>query len=121
MTFARSHIVQKFVWLRRMRTAGQASSGTRSLVPAMKLVLLGAGGYYPTSRRHTACMMLPEVGVVLDAGTGMCRVGEFLQTERLDIFLSHAHLDHVTGLTCLLSVLPEVVQAASVVHGERAK
>src|SRR3954447_20804158 len=87
----------------------------------MKVVLLGTGGYYPTNRRHTACMMLPEVGVVLDAGTGMCRVGEFLQTERLDIFLTHAHLDHVAGLTYLLNVVPEDVQAASVVHGEGAK
>src|SRR4051812_18200326 len=87
----------------------------------MKVVLLGTGGYYPTNRRHTACMMLPEVGVVLDAGTGMCRVGGFLQTERLDIFLTHAHLDHVAGLTYLLNVVPEDVQAASVVHGEGAK
>src|SRR3954463_9982313 len=87
----------------------------------MKVVLLGTGGYYPTNRRHTACMMLPDFGVVLDAGTGMCRVGEFLQTERLDIFLTHAHLDHVAGLTYLLNVVPEDVQAGSVVHGEGAK
>src|SRR3954471_19173257 len=87
----------------------------------MKVVLLGTGGYYPTNRRHTACMMLPDFGVVLDAGTGMCRVGEFLQTERLDVFLTHAHLDHVAGLTYLLNVVPEDVQAASVVHGEGAK
>jgi ribonuclease Z len=87
----------------------------------MKLVLLGTGGYYPTSRRHTACMMLPDVGVVLDAGTGMCRIGELLQTERLDIFLSHAHLDHVAGLTYLLNVVPDAVQTVSTVHGEGAK
>jgi ribonuclease Z len=87
----------------------------------MKVLLLGTGGYYPTSRRHTACMMLPEIGVVLDAGTGMCRVGEFLQTERLDIFLTHAHLDHVAGLTYLLNLLPDDVQTASTVHGDRAK
>jgi ribonuclease Z len=87
----------------------------------MKVVLLGTGGYYPTHRRHTACMMLPDVGVVLDAGTGMCRIGECLQTERLDIFLSHAHLDHVAGLTYLLNLLPDDVQAASTVHGEAAK
>ena len=52
----------------------------------MKLVLLGTGGYYPTSERHTACLMLPEIGVVLDAGSGMCRLGEHLETDRLDIF-----------------------------------
>src|SRR3954451_22666975 len=72
----------------------------------MKLILLGTGGYFPTSRRHTACLMLPEVGVVLDAGSGMCRIGEHLQTEQLDVFLSHAHLDHVSGLTYLVNLVP---------------
>lgn len=65
----------------------------------MKLVLLGTTGYHPNRRRHTACMFLPEVGVVLDAGTGMFRVRDHLATSHLDIFLTHAHLDHVVGLT----------------------
>ena len=43
--------------------------------------------------------MLPEVGVVLDAGTGMFRIRDFWFNPELDIFLSHAHLDHVVGLT----------------------
>ena len=30
----------------------------------MKLVLLGTTGYHPNDRRQTACMMLPEIGVV---------------------------------------------------------
>jgi ribonuclease BN (tRNA processing enzyme) len=71
----------------------------------MKLLLLGTAGYHPNQRRHTACLMLPEVGVVLDAGTGMFRVREHLATPRLDIFLSHAHLDHVVGLTYLIDVV----------------
>jgi ribonuclease BN (tRNA processing enzyme) len=87
----------------------------------MKLVLLGTGGYYPTSRRHTACLMLPEIGVVLDAGSGICRLGEYLQTDRLDVFLTHAHLDHVLGLTYLMNVLPPAVLARTTVHGEATK
>ena len=86
----------------------------------MKLVLLGTGGYFPTTRRHTACFMLPEVGVVLDAGTGMCRLGEHLQTDRLDIFLTHAHLDHIAGLTYLINVVPRTC-SKHVVHGDAAK
>ena len=75
----------------------------------MKLVLLGTGGYFPTARRQTACLMLPEIGVVLDAGTGMYRLGKHLQTDRLDIFLTHAHLDHIAGLTYLLNLVPDDV------------
>jgi ribonuclease BN (tRNA processing enzyme) len=87
----------------------------------MKLVLLGTGGYFPTCERHTACMMLPEPGIVLDAGTGICRIGEYLQTDRLDIYLTHAHLDHVAGLTYLVNLLPPEVQRRTIVHGEAAK
>jgi len=70
-----------------------------------KLILLGTAGFHPNERRHTACLMLPELGIVLDAGTAMFRVRDHLCTSRLDIFLSHAHLDHVVGLTFLLDVL----------------
>jgi ribonuclease BN (tRNA processing enzyme) len=71
----------------------------------MKLVLLGTTGYHPNDRRQTACLMIPEAGVVLDAGTAMYRVGDRLTTDTLDIFLTHAHLDHVVGLTYLFDVL----------------
>ena len=87
----------------------------------MKLILLGTGGYFPTSRRHTACLMLPEIGVVLDAGSGMCRIGKYLQTDQLDIFLSHAHLDHISGLTYLVNLVPPNVLARTTVHGDAAK
>ena len=87
----------------------------------MKLVLLGSGGYFPNCQRHTACLILPECGVVLDAGSGMCRLGEYLQTDRLDVFLSHAHLDHVAGLTYLINVVPAEVAANTTVLGESAK
>jgi ribonuclease Z len=87
----------------------------------MKLVLLGTGGYYANDQRHTACLVLPEIGVVLDAGSGMFRLGEYRATDRLDVFLTHAHLDHIVGLTYLLDVLPEDVQRRTIVHGEAEK
>jgi ribonuclease Z len=71
----------------------------------MRIVLLGTTGYHPNDRRHTPCMVIPECGVMLDAGTGMYRAPRFLETAWLDIFLTHAHLDHCVGLTYLLSVL----------------
>lgn len=87
----------------------------------MKLLLLGSTGYHPNDRRQTACFMLPELGVVLDAGTGFFRVRDHLQTDSLDIFLSHAHLDHIIGLTFLFDVLYQKNVQRVRVHGEAAK
>ncbi len=64
----------------------------------MKLVLLGTGGFLPTDAAQTACYFLPEVGLMLDAGHGLYRLAEHLQTRELDIYLSHAHADHTSGL-----------------------
>jgi len=87
----------------------------------MKLILLGTGGYFPTARRQTACYLLPEVGVLLDAGTGMYRIARHRQTDRLDIFLTHAHLDHIAGLTYLINLVPRDVLQRTSVHGDAAK
>lgn len=70
--------------------------------PFMRLIFSGTGGYHPNERRQTASLLLPEIGVALDAGTGFFRVPGKLQTSTLDIFLTHAHLDHVCGLTFIL-------------------
>ena len=49
--------------------------------------------------------MIPELGVIFDAGTGIFRARDLIQTKTLDIFMSHVHLDHSVGLTFLLDVL----------------
>jgi ribonuclease BN (tRNA processing enzyme) len=87
----------------------------------MKLLLLGTGGYHPCERRQTACLMLPEAGIVLDAGTGFFRVRQHVCTPTLDIFLTHAHLDHVVGLTYLLSTTWQRPLERVTVHGTEDK
>ena len=87
----------------------------------MKLLLLGTTGYHPNDRRQTACLMLPELGVVFDAGTAMYRVRDYLATDTLDIFLTHAHLDHVVGLTFMFDVLHGRQMQHVRVHGEQPK
>lgn len=87
----------------------------------MKLVLLGTSGYHPNDRRQTACLMLPELGVVLDAGSAMFRVADHLETKTLDIFLSHVHLDHCHGLTFMFNIIPQGPLERVTVYGEPDK
>jgi ribonuclease Z len=68
----------------------------------MRIQFLGTGGYHPNERRHTACLLLPEIGLVFDGGTGFFRLAERLETSDVQVFLSHAHLDHIVGLTYFL-------------------
>lgn len=68
----------------------------------MRIQFLGTGGYHPNERRHTACLLFPETGVVFDAGTAFFRLADQLETAEIQVFLSHAHLDHIVGLTYFL-------------------
>jgi len=82
----------------------------------MKLILLGTTGYHPNEQRHTPCLLLPKCGVMLDAGTAMFRAGRLLESPHLDIFLTHAHLDHVVGLTYLFDIMREHTLDRVTVH-----
>jgi ribonuclease BN (tRNA processing enzyme) len=75
-----------------------------------RAVLLGSGGEMPTGRRET-CAALVRHGsraLLIDAGTGARRLAtdkDLLEgAERLDVVLTHFHMDHVCGLL-YLSVL----------------
>ena len=87
----------------------------------MQLHCLGTAGYHPSETRHTSCYFLPESGILLDAGTGMFRLPDRIQTQTLDIFLSHSHLDHIAGLTFLLGILYQRPVESVRVWGEAAK
>lgn len=87
----------------------------------MKLVLLGTTGYHANDRRQTACLMLPEPGVVLDAGTGFYRVSDYLTTDTLDVFLTHVHLDHCVGLTYMFDVRYRTPLQRATAHAEPDK
>jgi ribonuclease BN (tRNA processing enzyme) len=65
--------------------------------------------------------MLPELGVVFDAGSAAYRIADYLETDTIDIFLSHAHLDHVVGLTFLFDVINGRKIERITVHGEPEK
>ena len=86
-----------------------------------KLTFLGTTGYHPNDRRQTTCLLLPELGVVFDAGTGIYRLPKYLQTAEIDLFLTHGHLDHVLGLTFFFDIQFQTNLKATRVHGEAAK
>lgn len=87
----------------------------------MQLHCLGTAGYHPSDTRQTSCYFLARDGVVLDAGTGIYRLTPLIQTDSLDILLSHAHLDHVVGLTFLLDVFVQRPVADVRVWGKAQK
>jgi len=79
---------------------------------ALKLLPLGTNGYYPTRGRQTMSFLLHGGGaaLLLDAGSGVARLAEptvraaLAGVDRLEILLTHYHLDHVAGLTFLPGV-----------------
>lgn len=77
----------------------------------LRLVPLGTNGYMPTGGRHTMSFLVlgPEHALLLDAGTGVARfleptIREMLRPyRRLEVLLTHYHLDHVVGLVFLVA------------------
>jgi ribonuclease BN (tRNA processing enzyme) len=74
------------------------------------LIILGGGGWLPAYGRQTACALLRdgESAILIDAGTGVGRLIErpdlLHGVKRLDILLTHFHLDHVAGLAYLPAI-----------------
>ena len=74
------------------------------------LTILGAGGWLPAYGRQTASAVLRngDEAVMIDAGTGIARLIEqpdvLAGVTRLDILLTHFHLDHIAGLAYMPAV-----------------
>ena len=75
------------------------------------LTILGGGGWFPAYERQTACALLRtgDAAIMIDAGTGVGRLVERPElldgVARLDILLTHFHLDHVAGLAYLPAIV----------------
>jgi ribonuclease BN (tRNA processing enzyme) len=73
--------------------------------------ILGSGGFVPTGTRETSSLLLLGAGdedtaLVIDAGTGMRRLitdraALLGERTRLEVLLTHFHIDHVCGLAYL--------------------
>ena len=69
----------------------------------MNVTLLGAGGAWPDPDRHGAAtaIQIADDQLLFDAGRGvvlqLTRAG--IPLDRLDLFLTHHHYDHIPGET----------------------
>lgn len=70
----------------------------------MEVIFLGTNGWYDTSSGSTICtlVMTNEFNIILDAGNGIHKLDKFIKNSNpIYLFLSHFHLDHVSGLHIL--------------------
>ena len=81
-----------------------------------RAVVLGSGGEMPSGRRETSALLLRDGdrALLVDAGTGARRLvtdpGLLSSATRIDVVLTHFHMDHLCGLVYLnMSGLPLVV------------
>ncbi|MSQ84595.1 MAG: MBL fold metallo-hydrolase [Myxococcales bacterium] len=110
----------------------------------MQAIFWGVRGSYPTPGPetvryggNTSCVEIASRSgerIVIDAGTGLARLGEWLaqrqlDTGRFDLLLSHMHWDHVQGLPffapchqgkaqlAIHALRPDVVKLRDIVRG----
>lgn len=70
----------------------------------MKLQVLGCSGGIGGREQLTTCMLLDH-DILIDAGTGLSSL-DMAELVKIDhVFISHSHLDHVTGLALLLDAV----------------
>jgi ribonuclease BN (tRNA processing enzyme) len=79
----------------------------------MEILPLGTNGFFPSFNRHTACYALrfKDRLILLDGGSGLFRLAEpegqkYLKgIKKVDLFLSHYHLDHTSGFYSAFKLL----------------
>jgi ribonuclease BN (tRNA processing enzyme) len=91
------------------------------------LTLLGTAGHVPHGSRETCCALLSDgaAALLIDAGSGVRRLVEqpdlLAGVTRLDVLLTHFHLDHTIGLSFVpalgLDRLPTVHGPGAALYG----
>ncbi len=70
----------------------------------IELIFLGTNGWYSSSTGDTVCILirLSDCYIILDAGSGIQKADQYInQNLNVYMFLSHLHIDHVSGLHTL--------------------
>lgn len=67
----------------------------------MNAVFLGTNGWFETDTGNTLCVLIKtgKYDIVLDAGSGFFKIDRYIDgTKPVYLFLSHFHMDHISGL-----------------------
>lgn len=70
----------------------------------MTINFLGTNGWYTTPTGNTPCILIDsKVGyTIFDAGNGIYKIDQFIKENKpISLFISHFHIDHVSGLHTL--------------------
>lgn len=71
----------------------------------VKITFLGTNGWYSSPTGDTPCILIETKNryIVLDAGNGMYKLDQYITeaNKPITLFISHFHLDHVSGLHTL--------------------
>ena len=71
----------------------------------MKVTFLGTNGWYDTITGNTCSVLIQSENfdIILDAGNGIAKADRYITQEKpVYLFISHFHLDHITGLHTLV-------------------
>ena len=70
----------------------------------MKIIFLGTNGWYTSPTGNTPCVLIDSKTqyVIFDAGNGIYKIDKYItENKPISLFISHFHLDHVSGLHTL--------------------
>jgi ribonuclease BN (tRNA processing enzyme) len=70
----------------------------------MKIIFLGTNGWYDTRTGNTVCVLIETSSeyLILDAGQGLYKIDRYINSMKpIYLFLSHFHLDHISGFHIL--------------------
>lgn len=71
----------------------------------MNVTFLGTNGWYDTVTGNTCSVLIQseKFDIILDAGNGIAKADRYItQDKPVYLFISHFHLDHITGLHTLV-------------------
>lgn len=70
----------------------------------MKVIFLGTNGWFNTETGNTPCILIEtkKEYIILDAGDGIRKIDQYIKKKKpVYLFLSHFHLEHISGLHIL--------------------